>query len=1038
MKKLFLIVSVVLIAATLVACAEESVSTASEITNVVPSAATSETTEASEPASTTSQPVVTPPYIVSEPTYLRDGGASLGAVYETEDKIFLGTSSFHEFSWDNVYEYYSKVDGKMHVFCDDPNCDHKNFDGEKFTPKCAACLISDPRVFNGYYDTLVFYNGRVYFSNAGELFSANEDGGDVRLEVSISDKRSAYEELAANPELEKVSGNYIDSHISINNHDGQYIYFTVHYESDNHPEYRFNVISGELVNLDEKLAELGEKVGPLLLIYKRANGKIYVRKYIINEDPYVAALGTRIFEDGIYEITGDFDGIALTKDSFNDLVEFRTEEGTFIRRDDDYNKLILIKEGGEEEVILSDIKAQLGENVLFQYIDSDYIYYVYYPDYAKSLNLSKLFKITTTFVNRNVGKLMRYDRNENRGDTVTSLVTGYKKKDGTKTELKDANGNVYGYSELYDITVGIDPYYFTQIVDGKVEKVLKYESEKTVKDVRGYHYYTVDTSKTQLVTLIDQSTMKQVIDDGKSYNDPSTYYIDPITKQVYLIHGSIVYTTTASDPVFEGYRTSAAENEIYHKNVAVIDNIMNDDFSVYYVDYEAGTAIVKMTVYDLRTATHQNGKTDKYISGFTGVASCDIDGAGNFVNFTWMFTDRGYDDYPKDYEPEGYSVDYNHVTETDDGVYYFSLETRALGQPMKYYNKVSGRLLTLCTDPNCKHVVYDGSEIHLTCPAAMMTDLYGTYPTSVFPQYMDSRFYFVFFQEIYSCDEFGGGLRLEVSMDTERGRYDMLRDMSDPVACEIEDIRISDFYADGGFLYFKYTEKNGMAKYYKFDTFGKVLVDLTEAVDKVENNIGAKILPLEVIDGKIIFVASILSRTTYFSTSNDYKTYEEIDPVPTRLFKTDKGMVTEDFIDGKWKLILVKPGGEKEIIVEDRNAAVGSYSNLLYITNDYIYYYKYENIDLGKYYKMSNVSSQNVSGGKLMRYDLKTGKKTVVIDDIEHDLFEIYSVDSENKTALISMTTLKKDGNNIARTSYELYKCEIDSDGNFISIEKVK
>ena len=1034
MKRLFLIISIVLIAAALVSCAGESTSTASEITNVVPSAATSETTEASEPASTTSQPVVTPPNIVSEPTYLREGGANYGAVYETEDKIFLGAGAFYELSFENVYEYYSKVDGKMHVFCDDPNCDHKNFDGEKFTPKCAACLISDPRVLSGIYESLVFFGGRVYFSNAGELFSANEDGGDLRLEVSISNKRSAYEELAAHPEYEVVLYSYIDPHLSIDNGDGQYIYFTVYYDNDNQPGYRYDTITKELVNLDEKLAELGEKLGTHLAVYKKANGKIYVRKYIINEDPYVAALGTRIFEDGIYEITGDFDGIALTSDALRDIVEFRTEEGTFIRRDDDYNKLILVKEGGEEEVILSDIKAQLGESIIFQYIDSDYIYYVFYPDYAKALNIGKLFKMTTTYVNRDVGKLMRYDRNENRGDTVTSLIVDYKLKDGSKTELKDTAGNVYGYAELYDITVGIDPYYITRIVDGKVEKVLEYESKQTVKDVYGYHYYTVDTGKTQLVALIDQSTMKQVIDDGKSYNDPSTYYIDPITKQVYLIHGSIVYTTTAYAPVFEGYRTSASENEIYHRNVAVIDNVMNDDFSVYYVDYEAGTAIVKMKVYDLRTTTYITGKTDKYVSGFTGVASCDIDGAGNFVNFKWMFTDRGYDEYPKNYEPEGYSTDSNHVTETDDGVYCFSIETRALGQPMKYYNKVSGRLLTLCADPNCKHVVYDGSEIHLTCPAAMMTDLYGTYPTSVYPQHMNSRFYFVFFQEIYSCDEFGGGLRLEVSMDTERGRYDMLRDMSDPVACEIENIRISDFFADGGFLYFKYTEKNGTVRICKFDTFGKVLTDLTHAVEAVENKLSKQIEIASVKDGIVYFVTD-LSQATLYSTTDDFKTYSALgDTTPLGSIETP---------DGAYKiendaLVYVKTNGEKETLVNNLTEITSNNAKVIYVSDRYIYYYKYENVDLGKYYNLPNVTAYNSSGGKLWRYDMKTGEKKTVIDDIKYSSFEIFSIDSENKTAILSITTREKDGDNIVKTSYELYRCDIDGNGSFVNIVKVK
>ncbi len=88
-----------------------------------------------------------------------------------------------------------------------------------------------------------------------------------------------------------------------------------------------------------------------------------------------------------------------------------------------------------------------------------------------------------------MGKILRYDRNAGKNTDVVEVVKNHTKKSGTKTELKDENGQVYGYYDLYDITIGTNPYYFTKLNDsGKVEKSLYYESEKTLKDVRGYYY----------------------------------------------------------------------------------------------------------------------------------------------------------------------------------------------------------------------------------------------------------------------------------------------------------------------------------------------------------------------------------------------------------------------------------------------------------------------------------------------------------------------------------------------------------------------
>jgi hypothetical protein len=111
MKKLLIIVSLMLVMSTLVSCAGQTVPTASEITNVVPSAATSETTETSEPASTTSQPVVTPPYIVSEPAMISDRAPFSNQIIETEDKIFPREILYGGIVWKSL-RVLQQIDGK--------------------------------------------------------------------------------------------------------------------------------------------------------------------------------------------------------------------------------------------------------------------------------------------------------------------------------------------------------------------------------------------------------------------------------------------------------------------------------------------------------------------------------------------------------------------------------------------------------------------------------------------------------------------------------------------------------------------------------------------------------------------------------------------------------------------------------------------------------------------------------------------------------------------------------------------------------------
>lgn len=1046
MKKLLIIVSLMLVMSTLVSCAGQTVPTASEITNVVPSAATSETTETSEPASTTSQPVVTPPYIVSEPAMISDGAPFSNQIIETEDKIFPAARDYTAVSYGNLYEYYSKIDGKMHVFCDDPNCDHKNFDGEKFTPKCAACLICDPYIpFE--VSPLIYFRERIYFVNFGEIFSSNEDGGDVRLEYSISDKREPYEILAADPSRTVVSSGNASLKLNISSQDGQYIYLNAVYGNENQPTFRYDILTKKLINLNEKIAALEEKLGThLAVLSTKANGKIYVWKYVENTNPDEWYLGDRIYEDGTYEITADFEDIVLSSDSFDTTYYLRTTEGRFIRgTSGEYdNKLVLIKENGEVETIIDNIKETLGDDVRFLYIDTNYIYYTFLTGVNNSLNLGKVLKIPNTRLNSSWGKILRYDRNAGKNTDVVEVVKNHTKKSGTKTELKDENGQVYGYYDLYDITIGTNPYYFTKLNDsGKVEKSLYYESEKTLKDVRGYYYYKVDTSKTAITPIIDQSTMEQVIDDGVSYNDTSTYFIDHSSKLVYLVvKGPVVYNkaaTTTQKPTFDNYKTTVDENDIRRPNTAVLDNIMIDQPGILYIDEENGKVLLSAEVLFVMTSKNQMGQDVMNFANRYTIATCDIDGAGNFVNITPVVNDIDYNDELKEtFEQYGYSLGSNRAVETKYAVYSFEFAEMLRYEYFSYYFKPDGKFRALCTDPNCNHTVFDGKEVKTTCPAAMICDPHAKYTGTddVTPVFINSRFYFVFFQEIYSCDEFGGDLRLEVSLDKDRGEYDILYNFDGPATCEVPKIRINNFMANGDTLYFMYKTESGAIRFYKFDIFSKELVDLTPDVEAVQILIGRQIELYCARDGKVYFEVKGSPHKFYYTT-DDFKTFEETGALmKTPVFDTDDGAIMYETVGDKTNVVLIKPNGEKDVIVDNIIEKTGRQANMVYISDEYFYYYKRENVSIGKNFNLSKDDTVSVSGGKLIRYNIKTGEKTVVINDPAYDYFEILFIDDEKDVVLLQMDVFTSNGSRIVKTN-DYYTCRINSKGEFVKFRKV-
>ncbi|MBR6050315.1 MAG: S-layer homology domain-containing protein [Clostridia bacterium] len=147
-------------------------------------------------------------------------------------------------------------------------------------------------------------------------------------------------------------------------------------------------------------------------------------------------------------------------------------------------------------------------------------------------------------------------------DFENAYILGYTKTDDDRVYLQGGNG----YYDMYDMIVGYNPYYVRNISnDGKITYTLMFSLVKKLSGVKGTFYYPVDANSTLLIALINQSTMKQEVDDGVSYTDTATYYVDPTTSLVYLVHGDPVYDetkTTKDTPEYD--TTDATDNGIVY------------------------------------------------------------------------------------------------------------------------------------------------------------------------------------------------------------------------------------------------------------------------------------------------------------------------------------------------------------------------------------------------------------------------------------------------------------------------------------------
>lgn len=153
-----------------------------------------------------------------------------------------------------------------------------------------------------------------------------------------------------------------------------------------------------------------------------------------------------------------------------------------------------------------------------------------------------------------------------------AYILGFAKVSDTTTNIVDNNNTVIGISDEYNMVVGYNPYYLRTVSNtGKITYTVVFSTVESLDGVVGSKYYQIDRSKTDLVKVWEgEDQTKQRKDDGVSYTDTTTYYIDE-NGYVWWILNAAVYDTTkfvSNEPSYD--RTNATVSEVKH-DVALKD-----------------------------------------------------------------------------------------------------------------------------------------------------------------------------------------------------------------------------------------------------------------------------------------------------------------------------------------------------------------------------------------------------------------------------------------------------------------------------------
>ena len=405
--------------------------------------------------------------------------------------------------------------------------------------------------------------------------------------------------------------------------------------------------------------------------------------------------------------------------------------------------------------------------------------------------------------------------------------------------------------------------------------------------------------------------------------------------------------------------------------------------------------------------------------------------------------------------PNGYANTYiSDIIETKSKVMIFEgLNTFRTFDVVYYYSKADGEFYPFCFDPFCTHEeAWRGRRNVIGCLANGMANTFVR-PLDADPVFINSRFYFVFHDTIYSCSEFATDIREEYSFH----EYDNYTTQDINRRQNADAYPICDFFNDGASIFFKHVDEKGAVIQYRYDTSSNKLYDMSTAIEKAEEKVGAPLYARKYVNGKVYLdgYTNIVKQqgdepyktvngdfVGYFEADYEFKDIKQVDfkfPV-SPWFVTDNGFIYAEYDENNVRnLMFIDFNGETKMLISDMEKTLGKSPEIMYYKDDCFYYYAAAPVVLGKDESLLGATRKNESGGKIYKYDLKTGKSQCVFDNLNYDYFEIFYIgDVENVVVMKVQKYEKISATDVRSTSGIIIKAALDENGNFIDLEEVE
>ena len=399
---------------------------------------------------------------------------------------------------------------------------------------------------------------------------------------------------------------------------------------------------------------------------------------------------------------------------------------------------------------------------------------------------------------------------------------------------------------------------------------------------------------------------------------------------------------------------------------------------------------------------------------------------------------------PHTYKPEGYALTMIESSraffvETSSKIIFWG-NVSAVGKKsyVYYYSKADGEFYPFCFDPLCQHQdIWDGEKyVGTTCVAKMLYLNNGTRIDAYTPpQYCNGRIYFVYFDEIWSCNEYATDIRIDVSfskLPSDITKTEIKKRMNSGISC------FNQFLVGGNSVYFDHLDADGKVRYYRFDTETRKLHDLSEEMEAFAKEHSFENLYFNYAVGNYIVFSGLNAETKKVV---NITTDQNLDQTKIPFVgENDILSVTRNTANGQLcgirrfdkehnlvsvERIEVLPNGEYKLIHEE-TAEVFAKGARFYVTDDYVYESGGESVFLGygSYVSIVTGEAEKIinSANGIVRYNRKTGEKELIFQDDFLRCSGIYYVNEKNGVFLANMMQYKKNPDeSVSRGSYVLY-----------------